>query len=492
MEPMVIYFILRKISDWSLTHFYSEVHVLGRENVPADGPLLICANHHNEIIDIATLAATIPHRRQVGFWAKSSMFKNPIARFILLSSGSIPVKRSPNGVKDASSTVAPANESLFASTSRSLARPRSRGGLLNYVTGVFPDRVVGVFPEGTSYTEPQIMQVKEGAAWAALEYAKWQAENGAQDSQAEKLALVPVGIVYTDKSQYLSDISVVYGKPIRLEQVTADYIAASSANDKEKAHLAISALTATVKQKLLKLSVNAPDWETLYSADLARDIIWTGSHNTAELARISQAFVDIFSESYGPNVDSDSLSRTRATLLRYAGLLHYSGLRHCGLASLSRTTTKSQALVSASYHTLTAVSHPQFPLFFPVFVLHAPGYLLGLLAARVFGNPKLPETLAQFKVIFGGVGFGISYSICGHALTRWTMRLGSIASIPVAGIPAVDEVLRALARVGYLVQGGDGMWGRLRGGFSMAVILWLMTNALAKWHQILVKSNYTR
>ena len=77
---------------------------------------------------------------------------------------------------------------------------------MNRLVGIFPDRVVGVFPEGTSYTEPRIIQVKEGAAWVALEYSKWMRESGDRDGQPIKI--IPVGIAYTDKTQYLSRVSV--------------------------------------------------------------------------------------------------------------------------------------------------------------------------------------------------------------------------------------------------------------------------------------------
>ena len=65
-----------------------------------------------------------------------------------------------------------------------------------------------MFPEGTSYTEPRIMQVKDGAAWASLEYAKWLTENpGAAPSQ--DVIIVPASIVYTDKTKYRSAVSPI-------------------------------------------------------------------------------------------------------------------------------------------------------------------------------------------------------------------------------------------------------------------------------------------
>ena len=64
--------------------------------------------------------------------------------------------------------------------------------------------VVALFPEGTSYTEPRIMQVKDGAAWAALEYTKWIVEGRAH---TKNVVIVPVAIVYTNKSKYRSSVS---------------------------------------------------------------------------------------------------------------------------------------------------------------------------------------------------------------------------------------------------------------------------------------------
>ena len=69
----------------------------------------------------------------------ASLFKNPAVRAILLSTGNIPVDRKS---KD--------RQVLFRGTFDVLARGAA----------------VALFPEGTSYTEPAIMQVKDGAAWA--------------------------------------------------------------------------------------------------------------------------------------------------------------------------------------------------------------------------------------------------------------------------------------------------------------------------------------
>ena len=132
------------------------------------------------------------------------MFKNLLVGSILRSSGSIPVARNPNSTpvpteQPGGAGPAPSqsgvNEALFRETFKALER----------------EEVIGVFPEGTSYTEPCIAQVKDGASRAALEYVKWVGE-GKSKQKEKKLLIVPVGIVYTDKSQYQSRVSrQIYG-----------------------------------------------------------------------------------------------------------------------------------------------------------------------------------------------------------------------------------------------------------------------------------------
>lgn len=147
-------------------------------------------------------AATIPHRRQVSFWAKSSMFKNVVSRFIMVSSGTIPVQRNPNNVStsaeasgSSSSASVSGNASVFSSSLSALAG----------------SRVIGVFSEGTSYTEYKIMQVKEGAARVALEYCALREREGLVDGKAmPQLTFLPVGITHTDKSRYQSRVSNSY------------------------------------------------------------------------------------------------------------------------------------------------------------------------------------------------------------------------------------------------------------------------------------------
>lgn len=144
-------------------------------------------------------ASTFPYRRILNYWTKgvwsmhgfgggscscsdrsfaATLFANPVLKQVLLSSGNIPVDRKS---KD--------NQILFRGTFEALAK----------------NEAVALFPEGTSYTEPSIMQVKDGAAWAALEYMKWAKQNP-EKVRTGDITVVTAAIVYTNKSKYRSNV----------------------------------------------------------------------------------------------------------------------------------------------------------------------------------------------------------------------------------------------------------------------------------------------
>ncbi|EEB96780.1 hypothetical protein MPER_04026, partial [Moniliophthora perniciosa FA553] len=151
------------------------------------------------MLDPAILSLGFPHRRILNYWSKATLFANPIARWVLLSSGNIPVDRKS---KD--------RRVLFKGTFEALSKGQA----------------VALFPEGTSYTEPRIMQVKDGAAWAALEYTKWVEEQrklGKGDG-LEDVLLVPAAIVYTNKSKYRSSVIMEFGRPISMDSYKAQFL----------------------------------------------------------------------------------------------------------------------------------------------------------------------------------------------------------------------------------------------------------------------------
>ncbi|KZT04264.1 glycerol-3-phosphate-acyltransferase [Laetiporus sulphureus 93-53] len=367
---------LRQIAAWALVSFFTEIRIIGGENVPRNGPIIVIATHHNMMIDPAILSTMFPYHRILHFWAKASLFANPIADYVLRSAGNIPVDRK---AKD--------RKKLFLGTFDALSHGHA----------------VAVFPEGTSYTEPRIVQVKDGAAWAALEYAKWAREHPDRVMPgAENVRIVTAAIVYTNKTKYRSNAIMEFGPPMSIDPYLEQFMSIEEGAPRS----AVKRLTAALEQKLIETTVNAPDWDTLYAARMARDLLWDNekSINLDEFVIISQTLVDLFST---PDL-VPNFTAIRRHLLTYYSLLQSTHLTNSVLSSLPLPETldphRTIPLPSRLF-TLTLLIRDtlallvRLPFFLGPLLLHSPAYLFARFGARLAEDEE--ETQAQNKVVFG-------------------------------------------------------------------------------------------
>ncbi|KAI0332305.1 glycerol-3-phosphate-acyltransferase [Cubamyces sp. BRFM 1775] len=328
------------------------------------------------MLDPAVLSSAFPYKRVLHYWAKASLFANPAVKYILTSAGNIPVDR-----KAADKRL------LFRGTFRTLAAGEA----------------VALFPEGTSYTEPHIMQVKDGAAWAALEYTKWARENPDQVQKgAQDVLIIPAAIVYTNKSKYRSQVIMEFGQPIRMNE----YIEQFMSEQEGAPRAAVKRLTAAIERELTQATINAPDWDTLYAARMARDLLWPEerSINLDDFVTISQTLVDLFSTpDLVPNMNA-----IKRHLLTYYSLLESTHLTNAVLSSLPLPATldpRQPVPLPSRLFTLSLLIRDSIALLIRLpfsivpLVIHAPAYVMGRVGARLVEDEE--ETQAQNKVVFG-------------------------------------------------------------------------------------------
>jgi 1-acyl-sn-glycerol-3-phosphate acyltransferase len=146
-------------------------------NVPADGPAIICPNHFS-FLDHFFVAVYL--RRKVNFMAKSQLFKPPL-QFIYTHGGVFPVRR---GHRD---------EEGFKTAHAVLAR----GGL------------VVMYAEGGRSRTGELGEARPGLGRLALESG---------------VPVVPTAIVGSEGARnwrrlQFPKVTVQYGKPLRFEQV---------------------------------------------------------------------------------------------------------------------------------------------------------------------------------------------------------------------------------------------------------------------------------
>lgn len=86
-----IYWIIQKFSQTIKSLYFSKVHVVGRENIPRDGPVIFCGNHANQFIDPIMIISYVP--RQMSFTIAASSFSKPLIGDAARLLKAIPVKR---------------------------------------------------------------------------------------------------------------------------------------------------------------------------------------------------------------------------------------------------------------------------------------------------------------------------------------------------------------------------------------------------------------
>ncbi|KAG8812462.1 hypothetical protein FRB91_011427 [Serendipita sp. 411] len=402
------HYFIRKVASMALTGFFREVHVIGEENVPKEGPVIVCCTHHNMMIDPAVLSSTVAYGRPLHYWAKASLFKNPIARKILLASGVIPVDR---GSHD--------NQKLFAGTFEALAHGDA----------------VALFPEGTSYTLPRIVQVKDGASWSALEYLKWIHQGGKNTNKGQELVVVPAGITYTDKSKYRSSAVIEYGPPIHLTDLKQNFLSDSEAETRA----AVKSLTHAIEKAMIELTVNAPNWEALLAARTARDLLfesWRGVPLDS-FKDVYQTLVDAFSTPWDSDPEFVSLKRS---LITYHSLLKSTHLTNGELSHLplSKSRKSSSEPVPPRLSTILPLLREsiavliRLPLFLVPLMINVPIYWM----TRWVGEKAAvdEESVAQSKIVVGLVLFLVI-----HSFWFWVIWI-FLAITPIGALIAAVSV----------------------------------------------------
>ncbi|SFE91753.1 1-acyl-sn-glycerol-3-phosphate acyltransferase [Paenibacillus algorifonticola] len=144
----------------------------GLENIPADGPVILCANHVSNF-DPPTVGVKV--KRKVHYMAKAELFKIPVFGPLIRAFGAFPVKR--GGV--------------------------SKEAIKSAITLLKEGNVMGIFPEGSRRNQGG--EAKKGAAMIALR---------------SNAVVIPVAIV--GNYSLFRKVTVYYGKPVDLSAFIDD------------------------------------------------------------------------------------------------------------------------------------------------------------------------------------------------------------------------------------------------------------------------------
>ena len=85
------YTTVRTIGRFWVWFFFRSVDVHRADRVPRRGPVLLCINHPNNLIDSLLVGAVVD--RKVHYLATAALFRNPLVGHFLRACGAIPVYR---------------------------------------------------------------------------------------------------------------------------------------------------------------------------------------------------------------------------------------------------------------------------------------------------------------------------------------------------------------------------------------------------------------
>ena len=400
--------------------FFRQVEVVGREHIPATGGVLFAGNHPSSLIDPILIITTCG--RKVHFAAKDALFKGRLMRAVLRGLGAVPIQRRddhdgtprkgpPPPAPAGRATPALDNDAAFAAMFEVL----ETGG------------AIGIFPEGLSHDASQLATLKTGAARLAL---------GGASHATSPVAIVPCGLTFIHPKRFRSRVLVQYGPPIVVPPVPGPAAAG-----------AVRALTAELDLALRRLTINAPDWDTVRALDTVRRLYQPQEISIEDRVELARRF-----NTYYSAVSADP--RVVALMLRVR--TYQDQLDELGVTDreLARDLSKREVAGRMLRH-LTLVAF-WLPLTVPGAPLHVPAVVF----ARIAGPRLTPrkDVIATTKLLVGMLLVVSSYAAAIGVL--W-WRAGLWAAVAAALVLPLSGVatLRVLDRL-RLVRRALGVLGR--------------------------------
>jgi glycerol-3-phosphate O-acyltransferase/dihydroxyacetone phosphate acyltransferase len=227
------YRIIRALAQLLLSLFYRRIEVVGVERIPARGPVIFTANHHNSLVDPMLVMAAVP--RPLVILAAAPLFRNPLVAPFLRLVGALPVLRRQEGIGDPAR-----NDAMFGAVRAALAR----GG------------AVLLFPEGRTQPEPVLLPLRTGAARMLL----------AAVTDQMPVALLPVGLVFHEPGTFRTGWALVLVGP----SVQTDDCVTLYGTEPERA---VRALTDRLHDELSRQIIEADDRQTLRLLRLAETLL---------------------------------------------------------------------------------------------------------------------------------------------------------------------------------------------------------------------------
>lgn len=163
---------------------YRKFEISGLENYDPEVPTVFVGNHSATLMDPLVVLYSFP--KDISFGARADIFRKKRIADILHWMKMMPLARSRDG-RDA----VEGNYAIFDEITE---------GIVNGVPFC-------LFPEGTHHADTKLYPFKKGAARLA---------QMAAEKSGKEVNIIPFGIKYSSFFDFMTDVTIEYGKPIRM------------------------------------------------------------------------------------------------------------------------------------------------------------------------------------------------------------------------------------------------------------------------------------
>ncbi len=372
---------------WLLHRIYfSKVRALGVEHLDKDGPFLVVANHVNGLLDPLLLYVCLP--RKARFLAKASLFKHPFVAPLLRAARALPVVRK----KDAPADIA-----------------RNQASFDACVHALLDGDVVALFPEGSSHNEPKVQPLRTGAA--RITGMAW--------TRGARVAVIPVGLIYSARSVFRSEALVIAGPPVPYQDLPW-----AGGESPETVHV----FTARIAESLAKVTVNAERWKDLDLVETLRQLVLDepgALKKDCDEPWDRRALLERF---YSARLDHPAeMAKLLKAARRYISLLRALGLR-------DEDVNRDESILKATRKAVTgflALALGMAPALYG-WLFHMVPYTLTGAAAKFLA--KTEDTASTYK-LYGGLAlyplcYILQLGLSARALGLWAALAMGATAVP--------------------------------------------------------------
>jgi len=408
--------LVQAVISVALRLFFRRIETSRAGLVPTSGALVFVLNHPNGLIDPGLVFAALP--RRISFLAKSTLFRLPVAGWLLRTVEALPLYRRADPGEDVSQNLL-----TFEACRRLLLR----------------GRCIALFPEGVSHNAPKLQPIKTGAARIAL------------GSSVPGLKIAPAGLYYTSKTSFRGEALLRFGEPLDVPVVEPDA-------DGEPPREAVRELSAHIEAALRDVTLNVESEEQLDAARKAERLfssVYEGMNVRLPLAERFDFLRRLSAQLFARLSAAKDSEELQQRILRHEAELARTGItpENLSLSRHSRWYVLRHFLLRAAL--LLALS----PLTVVGALLHLPAYLVCTLLARLFPRHGVDEIAPTVKILAAMLLMPLTWlAVSAYAFVRW-------------GWPAALAALPLVILCGYVALRSLEELYDMRGWFKALLLL---------------------